>query len=93
MQALASKLLTKAPLNAVEQGVINGINLNKALIKQETSNVVKSMASKAVAKVRDKATQKVMMNLAKDGLEAKAEDVAMTVAATKPTYRGTAQRT
>jgi hypothetical protein len=93
MQALASKLLTKAPLSAVEQGVVNGINLNKALIKQETSNVIKSMASKAVAKVRDKATQKVMMNLAKDGLEAKAEDVAMTVAATKPTYRGTAQRT
>jgi hypothetical protein len=33
------------------------------------------MASKAVAKVRDKSTQKVMMNLAKDGIEAKAEDV------------------
>ena len=93
MQALASKLLTKAPLSAVEQGVVNGINLNKALVKQETSNVIKSMASKAVAKVRDKATQKVMMNLAKDGIEAKAEDVAMTIASAKPTYRGTTQRT
>ena len=88
MQALASKLLTKAPLSAVEQGVVNGINLNKALVKQETSNVIKSMASKAVAKVRDKATQKVMMNLAKDGLEAKAEDVAMDKVAAKPTLGG-----
>jgi hypothetical protein len=88
MQSLASKLLTKAPLNAVEQGVVSGINLNKALVKQETNNVIKSMASKAVAKVRDKATQKVMMNLAKDGIEAKAEDVAMGVVAAKPTYTG-----
>jgi hypothetical protein len=89
MQALASKLLTKAPLSAVEQSVVSGINLNKALIKQETNNVIKSMASKAVAKVRDKATQKVMMNLAKDGIEAKVEDFVMNIAsAAKPTYRG-----
>jgi hypothetical protein len=88
MQALASKLLTKAPLNAVEQGVISGINLNKELIKQETNSVVKSMASKAVAKVRDKVTQKAIMNLAKDGLEAKAEDVAMNMVAAKPTLGG-----
>jgi hypothetical protein len=46
------------------------------------------MASKAVAKVRDKATQKVMMNLAKDGVEATVEDFAMNIAASKPTYRG-----
>jgi len=88
MQALASKLLTKAPLSAVEQGVVTGINLNKELVKQETSNVVKNMASKVVAKVRDKATQKAIINLAKDGLEAKAEDVAMNMVASKPTLGG-----
>jgi hypothetical protein len=84
MQALASKLFTNAPLNAVEQGVVSGINLNKELIKQETNNVVKSMASKVVAKVEDKATQKALMNLAKDGIEVKAEDVAMNMVAAKP---------
>ena len=88
MQALATKFLTKAPLNAVEQSVITGINLNKELVKQETNNLVKSMASKAVAKVRDKVTQKAIMNLAKDGLEAKAEDVAMNMVAAKPTLGG-----
>jgi hypothetical protein len=88
MQALATKFLTKAPLNAVEQSVITGINLNKELVKQETSNVVKNMASKVVAKVRDKATQKAIINLAKDGLEAKAEDVAMNMVAAKPTLGG-----
>jgi hypothetical protein len=46
------------------------------------------MASKAVAKVRDKVTQKAIMNLAKDGLEAKAEDVAMDKVAAKPTLGG-----
>jgi hypothetical protein len=88
MQLLATKFLTRAPLNAVEQGVITGINLNKELVKQETNNLVKSMASKAVAKVRDKVTQKAIMNLAKDGLEAKAEDVAMDKVAAKPTLGG-----
>jgi hypothetical protein len=88
MQLLATKFLTRAPLNAVEQGVIKGINLNKELVKQETNNLVKSMASKAVAKVRDKVTQKAIMNLAKDGLEAKAEDVAMDMVAAKPTLGG-----
>ena len=88
MQALVVKLASKAPLDVVEQGVIKGINLNKELIKQETNSVVKSMASKAVAKVRDKVTQKAIMNLAKDGLEAKAEDVTMNMVAAKPTLGG-----
>jgi hypothetical protein len=85
MQALASKLLTRAPLSAVEQGVVTGINLNKELVKQETNNLVKSMASNAASKVKDTATKKAIMNIAKDGIEKGAEEVAMNMAATKPT--------
>ncbi len=88
MQALAAKLVTKAPLNAVEQGVLTGINLNKELIKQGTNSVVKNMAAKAVAKVTDKATKKAMMDIAKEGLEMKAEDIAMSMVAAKPAYQG-----
>jgi len=84
MQALASKLLTRAPLSAVEQGVVTGINLNKELVKQETNNLVKSMASNAVSKVRDTTTKKAIMNIAKDGIEVGAEEVAMNMVAAKP---------
>jgi hypothetical protein len=77
MQALASKLFSQAPLNAVEQGVVSGINLNKELIKQETNNVVKNLASKVVAKVEDPAIQKKLLGLSKDGIQMKAENTAM----------------
>ena len=87
MQALATKFLTRAPLNAVEQGVLTGINLNKELIKQETNSVVKNMAAKAVAKVTNKETKKVMIDIAKEGLEAKAEDIAMNMASSSPVQK------
>jgi hypothetical protein len=85
MQALASKLFSQAPLNAVEQGVVSGINLNKELIKQETNNLVKNMASKVVAKIEDPATHKKLMDLSKTGIQVKAENTAMNMAATQPT--------
>jgi hypothetical protein len=87
MQLLATKFLTRAPLNAVEQGVITGINLNKELIKQETNSVVKNMAAKAVAKVTNKETKKAMMDIAKEGLEIKAEDIAMNMVASSPVQK------
>ena len=86
MQALASKLFNKAPLNSVEQGVVTGINLNKELIKQETNNVVKNLASKVVTKVEDPAIQKKLLSLSKDGIQMKAENTAMDTfkTSTKP---------
>ena len=89
MQTLASKLFSQAPLNAVEQGVVGGINLNKELIKQETNNLVKNMASKVVAKIEDPAIQKKLINLSKDGIQMKAENTAMNMAATQPIQAGT----
>ena len=79
MQALATKVLTKAPLNAVEQGVVSGINLNKELIKQETNSVIKTMAANAAAKATD--------STAKEGIEISAEEIAMNMASTNPVQK------
>jgi hypothetical protein len=73
MTALATKVLSKTPLNSVEQGVLTGIQANAALIKQEASNTVKNMASRAVAKVADSTTKKSLEHVAKHGLEKGAE--------------------
>jgi hypothetical protein len=88
MQALATKFLTKAPLNAVEQSVITGISLNKELIKQETNSVIKNIASNAATKATDSTTKKIMGDIAKEGIEISAEEIAMNMIPTKPTYRG-----
>jgi hypothetical protein len=88
MQALATKFLTKAPLNAVEQSVITGISLNKELIKQETNSVIKNIASNAATKATDSTTKKIMGDIAKEGIEISAEEIAMNMVPTKPTYRG-----
>ena len=77
MQLLASKLVTKAPLNAVEQGVITGINLNKELIKQETNSVVKNMAANAATKATDSTTKKVLKDIANQGIEVSTGEIAM----------------
>ena len=87
MQALATKFLTKAPLNAVEQGVITGINLNKELIKQETNVVVKSMAANAVTRTADTTTKKALKNIAKEGIEVGAEEIAMNMASSSPSQK------
>lgn len=87
MQLLATKLLTKAPLNAVEQGVITGINLNKELIKQETNSVVKNMAANAVTKATDSTTKKIMGDIAKEGIEISAEEIAMNMASSSPVQK------
>jgi hypothetical protein len=87
MEALASKVITNAPLSAVEQGVVSGINLNKELVKQETNNFVKNMASKVVTKVEDPAIQKKLLGLSKDGIQVKAENTAMDMFKT-PTKPG-----
>ena len=87
MQALATKFLTKAPLNAVEQGVITGINLNKELIKQETNSVVKNMAANAVTKATDSATKRVLKDIAKEGIEISAEEIAMNMASSSPAQK------
>lgn len=87
MQALATKVLTKAPLNAVEQGVVSGINLNKELVKQETNSVIKTMAANAAAKATNNTTKKVMGNIAKEGIEISAEEIAMNMASTNPVQR------
>ncbi len=73
MKALASKILTKAPLNAVEQGVLTGVQANSALIRQEANNVVKNYASRAVASVTNASTKKSLEHVAKHGLEKGAE--------------------
>ena len=87
MQALATKFLTRAPLNAVEQGVITGINLNKELIKQETNSVVKNMAANAVTKATDSATKRVLKDIAKEGIEISAEEIAMNMASSSPAQK------
>ena len=87
MQALATKFLTKAPLNAVEQGVITGINLNKELIKQETNVVVKNMAANAVTRTADTTTKKALKNIAKEGIEVGAEEIAMNMASSSPSQK------
>ena len=84
MQALATKFLTRAPLNAVEQGVITGINLNKELIKQETNSVIKNIASNAATKATDTTTKKIMGDIAKEGIEVGAEEMAMNAVASAP---------
>ena len=84
MQLLTTKLITKAPLNAVEQGVITGINLNKELIKQETNSLVKNMASNAATRTTDTATKKIMGNIAKEGIDISAEEMAMNSVASAP---------
>lgn len=81
MQALAAKLVTKVPLNAVEQGVVTGINLNKELIKQETNVVVKNMAANAVTKATDSTTKKFLKDVAKEGIEVSAEEIATNMVA------------
>jgi hypothetical protein len=87
MQALATKFLTRAPLNAVEQGVITGINLNKELIKQETNSVIKNIASNAATKATDTTTKKIMSDIAKEGIEIGAEEIAMNMASTNPVQK------
>ena len=87
MQALATKFLTRAPLNAVEQGVITGINLNKELIKQETNVVVKNMAANAVTRTADTTTKKALKNIAKEGIEVGAEEIAMNMASSNPAQK------
>ena len=87
MQALATKFLTRAPLNAVEQGVITGINLNKELNKQETNIVFKNMASNAVAKATDSTTKKALKNIVTNGLEKGAEEIAMNIASSNPSQK------
>ena len=87
MQALATKFLTRAPLNAVEQGVITGINLNKELIKQETNVVVKNMAANAVTITADTTTKKALKNIAKEGIEVGAEEIAMNMASSNPAQK------
>ena len=87
MQLLASKLLTKAPLNAVEQGVIKGINLNKELIKQETNSVVKNMAANAATRTTDTVIKKELKNIAKEGIEVGAEEIAMNMASSSPSQK------
>jgi hypothetical protein len=87
MQLLATKFLTKAPLNAVEQSVITGINLNKELVKQETNNLVKSMASNAATKATDTTTKKIMNDIAKEGIEISAEEIAMNMASSNPVQK------
>jgi hypothetical protein len=87
MQLLATKFLTRAPLNAVEQGVITGINLNKELVKQETNNLVKSMASNAATKATDTTTKKIMSDIAKEGIEISAEEIAMNMASSNPVQK------
>jgi hypothetical protein len=87
MQLLATKFLTRAPLNAVEQGVITGINLNKELVKQETNNLVKSMASNAATKATDTTTKKIMNDIAKEGIEISAEEIAMNMVSSNPVQK------
>jgi hypothetical protein len=69
MTALATKLLTKKPLNSVEQGVMMGVQANAALIRQEANNTVKNMATRAVVKVTDSTTKESLKHVAKHGLE------------------------
>jgi len=87
MQALATKFLTRAPLNAVEQGVITGINLNKELIKQETNSVIKNIASNAATKATDTTTKKIMSDIAKEGIEIGAEEITMNMASSNPVQK------
>jgi hypothetical protein len=87
MQLLATKFLTKAPLNAVEQGVITGINLNKELIKQETNSVVKNIASNAFARTPNATTKKVLKDIANQGIEVSAGEIAMNAASSSPTQK------
>ena len=69
MTALATKVLSKTPLNSVEQGVMTGVQANAALIKQEANNTIRNMATKAVSKVTDPTTKKSLEHVAKHGLE------------------------
>jgi hypothetical protein len=87
MQLLATKFLTKAPLNAVEQGVITGINLNKELIKQETNSVVKNIASNAFARTPNATTKKVLKDIANQGIEVSAGEIAMNMASSNPVQK------
>jgi len=73
MAALATKILTKAPLTSVEQGVLTGVEANALLIRQEAGNTVKNMAANAVTKVADSAAnstvKKSLEHIAKHGIE------------------------
>ena len=77
MAALASKILTKAPLTSVEQGVMAGVEANALLVRQEAGNAVKNMAANAVTKVVDSAAnstvKKSLEHIAKHGIEKGAE--------------------
>ena len=73
MQALASKVLTKAPLTSVEQGVLAGVQANSALIQQQANATVKNMAAKAVATASNNTTKKSLQHVAKHGIEKGAE--------------------
>ena len=89
MTALATKVLAKTPLNSVEQSVMTGVQANAALIRQESNNTVRNLATKAIAKVTDANTKKSLEHVAKHGLEkgtehAIAHAVAPTAAAPKP---------
>jgi hypothetical protein len=85
MQALASKILTKAPLTSVEQGVLSGVQANSALIQQQTNAVVKNLAAKAVTTASDSATKKTLQHVAKHGIEKGAEHaIAHSVAGHTP---------
>jgi hypothetical protein len=73
MQALASKVLTKAPLTSVEQGVLAGVQANSALIQQQANATVKNIAAKAVTTASNNTTKKSLQHVAKHGIEKGAE--------------------
>ena len=69
MTALATKVLRKAPLNAVEQGVLTGLQANSALVQQQANLTVKAMAANAAQKIADTTVKKSVQHIAKHGVE------------------------
>ena len=74
MAALATKLLSKAPLTSVEEGVLAGVELNSALIQQQANLTVKNMAANAANKITNTTIKKSVEHIAKHGIEKGAEE-------------------
>jgi hypothetical protein len=73
MSALAQKLVTKAPLTELEQGVVTGIAENPGLVTQAVDDSVKQMATQGVSKVANKAAKTQLQKIAHHGIHAATE--------------------
>lgn len=70
MAALGAKIIGKQALTTTEQGILKSIEVEKALIRTEASQTIKSMASNAAKKVSSNPTAKKAMHVfAEKGLE------------------------